>query len=172
MELPKLVPAIIVLIFVVGAAMMLQTVINTTPSAMPEIIIPTSTPTYDYFDSNGIYINKSQPTASPTPTPTPQRYVTCSEYQLITDKYKTPSGFYIVAGNETELVSEATYNNFIKGEYAKTYSWWKHRNEYSVYYNPYAPAIEIDEPSLNLRQVTESESGYRDACEIVRRNEP
>lgn len=134
---------------------------NITPPATPDVVItePIPVPT--------IITPWPTPAPVPTPTPTPQKYVTCSDYQLITDKYKTPSAFYIVSGNLTIKMYENEYERLSVGEYINLWelrtssyigsvgSWYEQTNKKGI-------------ESVKLHPVTEAESGYRDACEIVR----
>ena len=44
----------------------------------------------------------------------PGKYVTCSDYLKITDKYKTPdNSFYVVANNLTILLSRGNMTHFL-----------------------------------------------------------
>jgi len=79
----------------------------------------------------------------------------------ITDKYKTPNGYYVVAKNETIALIEYGYNKIEKGDYATI--------THTVYYDmKFNPLYTIDKNVKNLTPVSEAESGYRDACEVVK----
>ena len=95
-----------------------------------------------------------------TPTPEP-KYVTCSDYVKITDRYKTPDGFYVVAKNETIVLPEVEYNKAEKGYYAKV-------NKAGVYGRYYQGYTGIEGATPKLTPVSEAESGYRDACEVMK----
>lgn len=100
-----------------------------------------------------------------TVAPTPAIYVMCDDYVKITDRYKTPEGFYIVVGNETVEIDEKKYENTTKGGYAKI------DLDGSItryYYEPYTPFYIVVDTIEDLVAVTESESGYRFACRAVR----
>lgn len=78
----------------------------------------------------------------------PNGYVSCSNYNHIIDKYKTPSGFYVtyIQGNGvhfTTQVSESEYPHFQIDGYTDG----------------------LGTP-VNLIRINESESGYRDACKV------
>jgi hypothetical protein len=107
-------------------------------------------------------------TTSPVPTPTPlPEYVLCSDYYHITDRYKTPAGFYIVADNITISLTEGQYLNTTMGGYAKieidSYTTYSVRFSYS-----YEPTYHIVDSIKGLVPVTEKESGYRLACRAIR----
>ena len=113
------------------------------------------------------------PTTQPTPTsietpvpeltptmdvtPTQPSYVTCSDYSLITDRYKTPSGYYIISGNETYSVTSDLYNRSVVGYSAKA----GYPGDGYLYFETYILDIK------HIKPVSEKESGYRDACRIV-----
>ena len=117
---------------------------------------------------------KPAPTPEPTPTPEPSKtYVTCGEYFKVVDKWKTPSGSFVkLDDNRTVLlVPQFTttdykgipitygddYGNIIVGDYAKptpsTYDYF---------------AGLIRGRTFKLNPVSEAESGYCDACEVVK----
>ena len=102
-------------------------------------------------------------TTTPAPEPTPD-YVMCKDYTKITDRYKTPNGFYIVVGNETIVSDKAQYENISVGGYVKL-KYNKYGGWYSYDYNP---GRIISDYLKELIPVTESESGYRMACKGVR----
>ena len=110
--------------------------------------------------SNTYDIQPDSVTINTTPTPEP-KYVLCSDYVKITDRYKTPAGFYVVAKNETLALSEEAYNKVNVGYSAKI------RNGVYLgggYYQWYA----IVEDAGDVKPVSETESGYRDACEVIK----
>ena len=78
----------------------------------------------------------------------PNGYVSCSNYNHIIDKYKTPSGFYVtyIQGNGvhfTTQVSGSEYPQFKIDGYMDNFG-----------------------TPTNLIHINESESGYRDACKV------
>jgi len=119
-------------------------------------------------------IVKPLPTPEPTPTPEPiHTYVTCGEYSKVVDKWKTPSGSFVkLDNNRTVLLAPQfttinykgnpitygdDYGNITIGDYAKptpsTYDYF---------------AGLIGGRTFKLNPVSEAESGYRDACEVVK----
>lgn len=129
----------------------------------------TSIPTTNDIEKDPLAItiayDKEHLSVNVTPTPEP-KYVLCSDYVKITDRYKTPNGFYIVAGNETIALSEEEYNKTEKGLSVKI-------ERPGVYYDPTVPGFKywrMQTTVSSMRQikpVSEAESGYRDACEVV-----
>ena len=95
-----------------------------------------------------------------TPTIVPQnKYVECTDYYKVTEKWKTPTKFVIVT-NETGIVNieEKDYDNTTAGEYV-------HKDSGRAFYY-HGDVIDRD-GSVKLKPVTESESGYRNACEVI-----
>jgi hypothetical protein len=85
-------------------------------------------------------------------------FVRCSDYQLITDVYKTPGPEYYVTYlvsferfgpiPVTRKITESEYKMTPIGYYfSKSDFFWR--------------------PPVNLISVNESESGYRDACKVI-----
>ena len=117
-------------------------------------------------------------TPTPVPTPTPVEYVECSDYHKIVDKWKTPDGNFVklddnttiglIPYNPSFMVSGAgwsstyvygdDYNNISIGEYAKACV------EPNDAYSFCTSKLQI---VAKLKPVSEEESGYRDACEII-----
>jgi len=116
------------------------------------------------IESTASVVEHEYPTPKMAPT---TEYVLCSDYSKITDRYKTPHGFYIVIGNDTIPVTDAEYDKTKINGYVKYYppgtihqlpdGWWVERYGY-----------EIADIADKLIPVTESESGYRMACKAIR----
>jgi len=91
------------------------------------------------------------------------RYVECMDYYRIIDKWKTPNGFYVSIQNEgwelghtqTVTISEAEYQKFIVGaQFNGVPSYAK--------FDSFGNLVPV-----NLTPISESESGYRDACKVL-----
>lgn len=134
----------ILLIFIIIISSIL--VMGCTDNNTPQDLKVTTTPTYV--------------TQTPTPTPAPE-YIMCGGYSKVTDRYKTPDGFYIVADNITVSVDVNKYNNISIGNYAKL----RAPGGYG-YYITFDYSVE--DYVKSIVPVTEKESGYRMACKITR----
>ena len=154
----------------VGIALMILVAGCVSPSEKPEPLtggdsgigvgaFATPTPTQELT---------STPIPTPTTTPAPT-YVTCSEYHKVVDTWKTPSGFYVTVDNTTYYESSEQYSATKVGSYVIVHS------ESNVPAYNYCPE---DPPSIsrwgngvcdviNAKPVSEAESGYRDACEVI-----
>jgi hypothetical protein len=109
-----------------------------------------------------------------TPAPTPQ-YVTCSNYHKVVDKWKTPDGSYVKLDDNTtvelmppDFVPSSPpiqlgddYTNITVGEYTNICESSTDRYDYTTLCTSKLSR------TVKLKPVSESESGYRDACEVV-----
>lgn len=122
-----------------------------------------------------IFTNTPTPTLTPAPKPTPQ-YVTCSNYHKIVDKWKTPSGEYIKTDNNetSELVPLYTFVDY----YGMSRAWGDNYTAINIgeyiFINPTNGRDGVlylsttrDGKSIKLKPISEAESGYRDACEVI-----
>jgi hypothetical protein len=114
----------------------------------------------------------SQAPVTQTPAITGPAYVLCSDYHKITDRYKTPAGYYLkIDGvNETLSLSQDQYNNTKIGEYVKylpsgTMQYYPLGGNYGFW--SYGANSMEGNTSLALTPVTEKESGYREACKVI-----
>lgn len=73
-----------------------------------------------------------------------KQYVQCSDFHKITDKYKTPNRFYVIFEG-IPIPNQISYNEFKE---------WKIGQYVNLLYRK----------PINLIEVSESVSGYRDAC--------
>lgn len=117
------------------------------------------------------YNNNSLITTTPTPTPIPTpAYVTCSRYNKVIEKWKTPDESFVkIDDNSTILLVPETvcrsiygmcmgddYNNITLGSYVRV-----------CYSSHNSFCLRRLSPGVKLKPVSESKSGYRDACEII-----
>jgi hypothetical protein len=104
-----------------------------------------------------------EPTSTPIPTPS---YVTCSDYQTVSDKWKTPTGSYVKLGNTPIGLFGDNYDEINIGESAKQCVTTRDPNPIGYTYYFCESAL-VGGESVRLKRVSESESGYRDACMVV-----
>ena len=110
---------------------------------------------------------------TPTPTPVPT-YVTCSEYHKVVDKWKTPSGSFVKLDDNETVALKPRFNLTYMGKPTTYGDDYEH-----ITIGEYATLIPTDDKmviysealngarSVKLKPVSESASGYRDACQII-----
>jgi hypothetical protein len=113
----------------------------------------------------------SQAPVTQTPVITGPVYVLCSDYHKITDRYKTPAGYYlkIYGVNEALSLTQDQYNNTKIGEYVKYLPSgirsYPIGENFGYWYD--SETLMEGNTSLVLIPVTEKESGYREACKVI-----
>jgi hypothetical protein len=124
-----------------------------------------------YLPVSAHTITNITPTPTGIPTETPTQYVLCSDYHKITDRYKTPAGYYIIVDDSPLQIplSEDQYNSMEIGESvpAEILGYINIRSGVGGGSRGGDVLIVEGTRSYLLRPVTEQESGYREACEIV-----
>lgn len=137
---------------------------------------------------NQRYAEKLENLTAPTPVPTPE-YVMCSDYVRIVDKYRTVNNNIIVTSdNETNYVSTYQYANLTVGKFISTKE--RYNDAFIIGGGPgrvmrmYDSRWAGDGTTLgfirydhDIKQfdsvipVAEAESGYREACKVVKKDD-